>query len=254
MSALYQMDAIFGKMVFMKNIVSVIISTHNEMKLDFLRKSLENLHVIPGVELIIVDRKSDDGTSELASRYADKMISTTQNSRAKRLNMGIEIASGEIIFLHHPRSIIDTNALRWLIKNKADVTWGGLTHQFDEDHFALRFTSWYSNMVRGRIREILYLDHCIFFRKNLLPEHDAVPEVDVFEDTLLSEKLKAKGRMEVLPYVSKTSAIRFTHRGVFTQALVNQLMKIGFYLNLSDKWMNRLYEGTLKLNSKYKKV
>ncbi len=248
------MGAIFGKMVFMKKIISVIISSHNEMKLDFFKATLENLKDFPGVELIIVDRKSDDGTSELASRYADKMVSTTQNSRAKRLNMGIEVASGEIIFLHHPRSVIDVRALDWLKEHKDKVTWGGLTHQFDKNHFALKFTSWYSNMVRGRIREILYLDHCIFFRKDLLPEHDAVPEVDVFEDTLLSQKLKAKGRMDLLPYTSLTSAIRFTHRGVMTQAFVNQLMKIGFYLNLSDKWMNRLYEGTLKLNSKYKKV
>jgi len=249
------MDSIFGKMVFMKKYVSVIISTHNEMKLNYFEQTLLNLKDKEGVELIVVDRKSDDGTSELASSHVDKIISTTQNSRAKRLNMGIEIASGEVILLHHPRSLIEPEALDWIIENRNRLTWGGLTHQFDESHFALKFTSWYSNMVRGRLREILYLDHCIFYKKSLLHNDPTpVPEVDVFEDTLLSLKLRGKARMDLLPFISKTSAIRFTHRGIFFQAVVNQLMKIGYYLNLSDKWMNRLYEGSLRLNSKYKKV
>lgn len=248
------MGAIFGKMDFMKKIVSVILSTHNEMKLSFFEKTLKNLSELEGVELIVVDRKSEDGTSELASRYVDKMISTTQNSRAKRLNMGIEIAAGEIIFLHHPRSLVDVEAIKWLRDHKEQITWGGLTHQFDVSHPLLKFTSWYSNMVRGRIREILYLDHCIFYKRSLLDEEVPVPEVDVFEDTLLSLKLKKKAHLNILPYTSLTSAIRFTHRGVFFQALINQLMKVGYFLKLSDKWMNRLYEGSLRLNSKYKKV
>ena len=135
-----------------------------------------------------------------------------------------------------------------------EVTWGGLTHKFDVKHPLLKFTSWYSNMVRGRIREILYLDHCIFFKRSLLSEEAPVPEVDIFEDTLLSLKLKRISHLEILPFISLTSSIRFTHRGIFFQAIVNQLMKVGYFLNFSDKWMNRLYEGSLRLNSRYKNV
>ena len=110
MGTLYQMIPIFGKIEFMKRTISVILPTHNEMKLNFFEKTLENLSDLECIELIVVDRNSDDGTREIAESFADKLISTNQNSRAKRLNMGINIASGDIIFLHHPRSLIQPEA------------------------------------------------------------------------------------------------------------------------------------------------
>lgn len=238
----------------MKPIISIIIPTHNELRMDYLRKSLENLSGLEGVELIIVDKKSDDGTSELALKHADKFISSRENSRAGRLNQGIEMSSGEIIFLHHPRSLIDPGVMEYLKKNKENFMWGGLLHQFDSNHPLLEFTSWYSNNVRGRIREILYLDHCIFFKKTLINRQPFIPAVDIFEDTLLSLKLRKLAPLHLLPFVSKTSAVRFNQNGTWRQAMFNQLLKIGFILKLSDKWMNRLYEAGLSLNSTYKKA
>jgi glycosyltransferase involved in cell wall biosynthesis len=232
--------------------ISIVISTFNELGLSFLESSLSQLKGISGVELVLVDGGSTDGTVDLLEKYGTKILSLENSSRAERLNLGIKNSEGEIIFLHHPRSIIDIDSLDFIIRNSEKLVWGGLTHKFDETSLLYRFTSWYSNRVRGRIREILYLDHCIFFKRSLaLGDDHFVPEVDIFEDTLLSEKLNKFSAPRVLDFYSKTSAVRFEKNGRLFQSVLNQVMKVCFMMNFSDKTMNKIYEKGLSLNSKY---
>ena len=232
--------------------ISIIFSTFNELGLNFLESSLSTLSKIDFVEVICVDGGSRDGTVDLIKTFNVKLIDSKSNSRAERLNIGINSSEGDIVLLHHPRSLIDPLALNYMVENSSKLEWGALSHCFDKSSILLKFTSWYSNNVRGKIREIYYLDHCIFFQKSLLIDDKAiVPEVVIFEDTLLSIKLKSRGRSTLLPFRSLTSSIRFIKNGSFKQSLLNQFMKVCFILNVSDERMNKIYEKGLSLNTKY---
>jgi len=232
--------------------ISIIFSTFNELGLNLFEASLKQLCLDKRVEVICVDGGSTDGTDKLICKYGARLIETKSHSRAHRLNLGIEAANYDLILLHHPRSYIDIKALDYLILNYEDLCWGGLTHRFDKNHFLLKFTSWYSNNIRAKIREIFYLDHCIFFKKSiLLNDKSFVPEIVIFEDTALSEKLRSLGASDLLPFESRTSSIRFDKNGIFRQAILNQFMKVGYLLNFSDELMNKIYERGLSLNSKY---
>ncbi|WP_413291251.1 hypothetical protein [Bdellovibrio sp. HCB337] len=172
-------------------------------------------------------------------------------TRAERLQMGFEKAQGEMVLFHHPRSRISPEGIQFLLKNSQRRIWGGFTHRFDKDHWLLRFTSWYSNHVRSRTISVLYLDHCIFFHRDLYT--DEIPPIPVFEDTLLCYNLRKHQRPMVAPYPSVTSAVRFEKNGIYRQALLNQLLKWGFYLGVPYDTMNKFYEKGLQLNSEYKK-
>lgn len=173
-------------------------------------------------------------------------------SRAERLNIGFHRAKGQIVLFHHPRSVIDLSGIHFLIQRSLDhqriLFWGGFTHRFDFSHPLLNFTSWYSNKVRAK-RGIVYLDHGVFFDRGLWKRD--LPNVDIFEDTLLSNEFRKSCMPKILPFTSMTSAIRFQKNGVFKQAFMNQVMKVGFHLRISHSVMNRLYERGLELNSKY---
>lgn len=234
-----------------KHRISIVFSVFNELGQNLLKDSLDNLSVLSGIEVIIVDGGSTDGTIDLVKKYPVKLIQTEKSSRAERLNVGIDKAENDLILLHHPRSIIEPSGLEYLQRNYKSIKWGGFSHRFIEDLPLLKFTSWYSNEVRGKIRSIIYLDHCIFFKKSLLSGCPVVPELFIFEDTALSEKLNKLCPAQIIPFVSRTSAIRFNKNGFFRQSLLNLVMKVCFLLNVSDEFMNKVYEKGLGLNTRY---
>jgi hypothetical protein len=208
--------------------LSIVIPTAKEKVSTLLLKSLEPFHDHPHIEII----------------YISFDISPL---RSERINAGVLQAKGSMILLHHPRSYLEPEGIKFLITYQDQISWGGFTHRFDWQHPLLRFTSWYSNEVRSRIKGIIYLDHCIFFHRSLW--QTTIPAVALFEDTLLSEQLRQLKKPLILPYVSTTSAIRFQTNGIYYQAILNQCMKIGFFLKLSNAWLNTLYERGLNLNN-----
>ncbi|PIP83048.1 MAG: glycosyl transferase, family 2 [Elusimicrobia bacterium CG_4_9_14_3_um_filter_62_55] len=203
--------------------LSVVLPVLNDEKTEWTERILRRLMEVEGIEVL---------------RGAGK-------TRAERLQRGIDASRGDMILLHHPRSLVERAGLEWLRDHAEELEWGGFTHRFDADHYLLRFTSWYSNRVRPR-HGILYLDHCIFFRRELLTR--SIPAVEIFEDTELSKILRERARPRVLPFLSTTSAVRFTTRGVWRQALLNQLLKLEYRLGRSPQDMNDRYERGLRLN------
>ena len=237
---------------YIDQMLSIIIPTFNELNNGIIQRTLKLLSEIEDIEVILVDSYSTDGTVELINSYPFKLIQTNTTSRAKRLNEGILAATHDMIILHHPRSILSSEGIEHLKSNKDIYTWGAFKHQFDKSHYLLKFTSWWSNFGRGS-RGIFYLDHCIFAKKDILLQVGLIPEVDIFEDTEISIRLKQITKPTLLPYPSTTLAIRFTKNGIWKQALLNQKMKWQYYLKSDHKQMNKSYENGLNLNSNYNK-
>jgi len=234
--------------------LSVIIPTLNESSNAYFPRILESLSTMREIEIIISDGGSTDNTLKLAEYSQVKILSNQTSSRAERLNYGLKEATGEIILLHHPRSLISLEGIEHLLSMTSHLHWGGFTHSFDFRHPLLKFTSWYSNNIRGGISGIIYLDHCIFLKREVLQKFGELPKVDIFEDTILSQILLEKyGKPTILPHLVETSAIRFRTNGIWKQALLNQYLKIKFHLNGNHKKMNELYEKDISLNSKYER-
>ncbi len=208
--------------------LSIVIPTANEPENTFLAATLKNLSTLKNVEVICIEK------SEAVSR-------------AERLNLGFERAKGSMILFHHPRSVVEVEGIEYLIKHSQEKIWGAFTHQFDQRHPLLKFTSWYSNQVRGRGRKIFYLDHCIFFHRSL--RQQALPSIEIFEDTVLSNQLSKLQAPLLLPYKSTTSAIRFVKNGFLKQSVMNQILKAAYLLKFSDRIMNKIYEKNLNLNN-----
>jgi hypothetical protein len=182
-----------------------------------------------------------------------KILQSDANNRAQRLNHGIAACTGEIVLLHHPATLLpEVNALRAIAMARASqILWGGFHHSFDLEHWLLDFTSWYSNQVRAKRRGIIYLDHCIFCDRYLLAQIGNVPDMDIFEDTELSKRLCQFGMPSLVSGYATTSARRFRQRGVYQQAMLNQMLKVGYHLRLDPQSMNKLYEQKVAINSNY---
>lgn len=231
--------------------LSIIIPTFNENSTNYLEKILKSYQKIKDIEIICVDGGSQDQTCATIQKSSAKLIQTDILSRAGRLNEGIKIAQNNMILLHHPRSLVSVEGINYLNKKQKSLTWGAFTHRFDTPHPLLSFTSWYSNQVRGDLKKIYYLDHCLFAQKELLQKVQSFPLIDIFEDTEICLKLSKESTPTRLPFISETSAVRFKKNGFFKQALLNQYMKLAYYLKTPHTKMNKLYEKNTSLNSKY---
>ena len=233
--------------------LSIIVPTLNESKAGYLPKILDAYREVPDIEIICVDGGSTDNTISVIKQSTARLITTNLSSRAGRLNAGIAQSKFDMVLLHHPRSLVDIEGIMAIANRSTDMRWGAFTHQFSISHPLLNFTSWYSNHIRGGLRSIYYLDHCLFAQKQLLLDVGLLPDIDIFEDTEICLKLRIQGKPIRLPFISQTSAVRFQVQGIYQQALKNQYLKWLYYFKRSDTKMNRLYEKGLELNSKYEK-
>ena len=230
--------------------ISIVIPVGTEENHEIYHQIYDGLHKDSELELVWVSANLT--LNKWLESKNQRVIEEKGPNRAYRLNIGIRAASFEHIILHHPRSILAEGAIGELKKTfmKNSKAWGGFTHRFfDSSHYLMKFTSWYSNRVRFDLKGIIYLDHCFYFNKRLIGDNPYVPEVDIFEDTLLSDKLNKLGPPTRLSSFSSTSAIRFNKNGTWKQALMNQKLKLAYlFKTTNDKEMNKTYEKDLWLN------
>ena len=82
----------------MKPSVSIVVPTLNEAK--DIRALVDRLRVcFPGVEIIIADGGSEDGTPEMVRDLARFVFS--EKGRAHQMNAGARAAAGEILWFLH---------------------------------------------------------------------------------------------------------------------------------------------------------
>lgn len=228
--------------------ITIIISTFNEMDNPYFLHNVNQFKDDSFFEVIYIDGGSTDGTLTYLEKNAQIFYTLQDSTRAARLNLGILHAKFQYILLHHPRSNIESDGIKFIKQNFKKFNWAAFSHQFDNPHLFLKFISWYSNKIRVQKKQIVYLDHCILINKKCL-NNESMPDIAIFEDTALSKILTSKGlQPKLLPYIAKTSAIRFLNRGIYKQFLLNQFIKILYHIKFDHKKINRLYEKKLNLN------
>jgi cellulose synthase/poly-beta-1,6-N-acetylglucosamine synthase-like glycosyltransferase len=109
--------------------VSTLLAVHNGEQ--FLRAKLESLLALdyPGglLDILVISDGSTDATDSIAEEFACRGVRLLRESRggkAAALNLGLQHATGEILFFTDVRQALDPSALRRLVENFADPTVG----------------------------------------------------------------------------------------------------------------------------------
>jgi hypothetical protein len=160
------------------------------------------------------------------------VITISDQTRAARIQKGVQAATGNKILIVHPRNLLNILMIEYLKETENVASWGGFTHRFDKDHFFLNYISWYSNNIRVKRKSLVYLDHCVFLHSSL-KKYVKIPSIPIFEDTVLSEQLRKEKKAELIDIETITSAVRFEKSGIYKQYVKNQIMKLGYALGIS---------------------
>ncbi len=219
--------------------ISVIIPALNES--GFLERCLASCVDAPGVEVIVVDGGSDDGTPEVADRCGARSVSTVRG-RAIQLNAGAAEAQGRrFVFLHAdtvlPRNFDET--VRTILESP-DTVAGAFSLRIDGDSPALRRVERGVNW-RARYLGMPYGDQAIFVGAETFRSMGGFPELPIMEDFELVRRLRRRGRVAIASQSVLTSPRRWERLGALRATWINQAVVVGYLLGVDSRRITGWY-------------
>ncbi|NOZ23632.1 MAG: glycosyltransferase family 2 protein [Planctomycetes bacterium] len=206
--------------------ISVIIPTLNEA--GHVAGALRSVRRCRGVEAIVVDGGSTDGTADIAAVNGARVI-TRNACRATQLNAGADAANGEMfVFLHAdtrlPRGY-DRHVRR--ILSQPGTAAGAFEFRLDAHSIGLRLVELGVNF-RSRCLRLPYGDQAIHVRRDVFRSVGGFPDMPIMEDFELVRRLHRRGRVVIAPVSVVTSARSWERLGVWMVTLLHQV-SIGAY-------------------------
>lgn len=223
--------------------LSVIIPTLNEA--SRIGDTIEQVRR-PGIEIIVADGSSRDGTPKIARRAGAAVIDVPPG-RAVQQNTAARQAKGRVLlFLHAdtrlPRDF-DEQVFELLLDRK--VVLGAFRFRTDWHHRGMRLIE-QAAMIRSRWLKMPYGDQAFFMRRSIFFQVGGFPEVPIAEDLLLAKKMARLGRVDLAPSAAITSGRRWQHLGIWRTTLINYIIAGGCLLGVDPKHLAHLYQIGLK--------
>jgi rSAM/selenodomain-associated transferase 2 len=218
--------------------VSIIVPVLNEAPIiaGFLRHLRE---AAPQAEIVVVDGGSHDGTTEICRHITDYVI-TAPLGRAKQMNAGAKIATGEVFWFVHADSRITRASLPAIesILTNPKIAGGCLRLRIVPSRWIYRIRDAIGNFCVEWFGVALG-DRGFFCRRDAFLRVDGYPEIPLLEDAEFYRKLKTCGRVRQLREKIQTSARRYEALGpfstVFFYGLIMTLYVIRVPLSILEK-------------------
>ncbi len=186
--------------------LSVIIPTLNEA--EEIERTLDSLRRAAGVETLVVDGCSTDGTAEIARRAGVEVVDAPRG-RASQMNAGARAATGEfLLFLHADTRLPEgfDRPVKELLATGRFVA-GAFRLRIDGPSRSLRLIESVANWRSTRL-QMPYGDQAIFLRADLFHAVGGYGDLPFMEDFELVRRLRRLGRIGVLRESVVTSARR----------------------------------------------
>lgn len=193
--------------------LSVIIPARNEAAvIERLLRPLQPWRA-RGVELILVDGGSGDGTGDLAAPLVDRVLHSAPG-RARQMNAGAEAASAPMLWFLHADSSPRDDQLRTLLR-WGDGGWGRFDVRLSGSPPLFRLIGAFINL-RSRLTGMATGDQGIFVSRDLFQGVGGFPGQPLMEDLALSARLKRQaGRPCCLRPPLVTDSRRWEQQGAW---------------------------------------
>jgi len=202
-------------------------------------KSLQALRA-QGVELIVVDGGSVDGTSQLAAPLADRVLASPRG-RATQMNAGATASQGRVLLFLHADTALAEAALPAVLAAIGDgASWGRFDVRIDGGHPLLRVVERMMNW-RSRLTGIATGDQAIFVLRKAFDKVGGFPDLPLMEDVTLSAALKRLTPPACLPDTVVTSARRWEKHGVLPTILLMWSLRAAFFFGADPKRLAQRY-------------
>lgn len=244
--------------------VSIIVPTLNESKI--IADTVAYLRSLdpPPHEIIVVDAKSSDGTAQ-AARKAGATVIRSARGRARQMNAGASVSSGDILMFVHcdsrpPKEAI--RACRTVLRDQRNVL-GGFTTSIEHDGKILwlptihQYISTYYAPALFAPRAFIRGLRCMFGDQSLFCRQSDFKRVGGFdtrlpimEDTDLCVRLHRRGlasghagrEVQVVGSVNRTSGRRIGPWGIWKSTMIQFTIAWAWWRGATPERLWDLYE------------
>ncbi len=200
--------------------LAIVIPTLNEAA--GICASLAPLQALrrQGVEVIVADGGSADGTREFAAGLADRVLSAPRG-RARQMNAGAQLSGADVLCFVHADTRLPERADALLLGglHSSGKIWGRFDVQITGRPWILRVVAFCMNR-RSRWTGIATGDQAIFVRREAFWSLGGFPDQPLMEDVELSARLRRLGPPLCLRDRVATSGRRWERHGVWRTILL----------------------------------
>ncbi len=222
--------------------LSIVIPVLNEAAL--IEAALQQLQALraAGIELIVVDGGSDDGSQFLAAPLADQCLQAS-GGRAGQMNAGAVAARGRyLLFLHIDTALLLTAEQLRCFFSSGTINWGFFPVRLSGSHCLLRVIAWAMSR-RSALTAIATGDQCLFVDRHLFDLVGRFPEIPLMEDVALCKQLRKQARPTIFPAYVTTSSRRWERRGIIKTVCLMWRLRLAYFLGAKPEALVKDYYG-----------
>ncbi len=197
---------------------------------------------LPGVEVVVADGGSTDGTPELAARHGARVV-TAPRGRARQMNAGAAAAQGEHLLFLHADTQVPAEALataQRALHAGGPHAWGRFDVHIAGHHPMLRVIAWFMNR-RSRLTGIATGDQALFMTRAAFDAVGGFPDQPLMEDIEISARLKRLAPPHCLHLRVSTSGRRWEQRGLWRTMALMWRLRLAYWLGASPERLARSY-------------
>jgi len=224
--------------------LSIIIPTLNEAA--NIRETLTALAPLRarGVEVVLVDGGSTDGTRDLASPLCDT-VTMSPAGRSLQMNTGCEYSQGDMLLFLHADTRLPAGADQLILEGlaRSERKWGRFDVTIEGQHPMLKVVAWFMNQ-RSRLTGIATGDQGIFVTRAAFEAAGRYANIRLMEDIALCKTLKrTAGPPLCLAECVTTSGRRWEKHGVWRTIWLMWMLRARYALGADPDQLHALYRG-----------
>ncbi len=193
-----------------------------------------------GVELIVVDGGSRDGTAERCAGLADVVL-TAPRGRARQMNAGAAAASGAALLFLHADTTLPADAITRVADALAHHTWGRFDVRIAGRSRLLPVVAAFMN-ARSRATGIATGDQALFMRRDAFDTVGGFPDQALMEDIEICKRLRRRaGPPACLRAKVVTSGRRWDQRGAWRTIVLMWRLRWLYWIGVSAERLSAAY-------------
>ncbi len=228
--------------------ISIVLPVYDEaITIKETIRSLLSLEASAGIEIIVVDGDPLGGT---IATITDRRVLTaiSEKGRARQMNRGASLASGDILLFLHADSVLPDKAsslVRDALTDQAVVA-GAFDIGFATDRKIFRITERYVQ-ARTRLTRVPFGDQAVFIRREYFNRIGGYAVIPLMEDIDLMRRIRKRGdHISIIPEKVRTSVRRWEKEGILFCTIRNWALQLLYLIGVPPERLVRWYPSRNK--------